>query len=162
MATEPVLCHVATPIDLPARLVTAEEAARARPRFEELSQQEPPRGSPDFGLMRQLGELLRRYNEQGSAPVYRMELHVLRLGEIALASNPFELYLDYALRMKARSKALQTFVIQLACDSGGYLPTARAVPGGGYSARVEDGNVGPEGGQVLVERTLELINGMWE
>jgi len=40
-----------------------------------------------------------------------------------LATNPFELFLDYGMRIKARSKALQTFVVQLACDSSGYLPT---------------------------------------
>ena len=32
--------------------------------------------------------------------------------------------------MRARSRALQTFLIQLACGCGGYLPTDRAVAGG--------------------------------
>ena len=50
--------------------------------------------------------------------------------------------------------ALQTFVIQL-CGPGTYIPTQRAVEGGGYSAIIESNDVGPEGGQVLVERTLE-------
>ena len=62
--------------------------------------------------------------------------------------------------MKSRSKALQTFVIQLA-GSGTYLPTDRAAAGGGYSAIVQSNRVGPEGGQVLVERTLKLIDTLW-
>ena len=61
----------------------------------------------------------------------------------------------------ALSGALQTFVIQLACGAGGYLPTERAVAGGGYSAVPESGRVGPEGGQVLVDRMVELMNGLW-
>jgi hypothetical protein len=52
-------------------------------------------------------------------------------------------------------------VIQLTCGSSGYLPTERAVKGGSYSAIVASNLVGPEGGQVLVERSVELINSLW-
>jgi hypothetical protein len=89
-----------------------------------------------------------------------MELHVIRLGDVAIATNPFELFTEYGIRMKARSPALQTFVIQLA-GPGSYLPTAFAVQGGGYSAIVQSSKVGPEGGDVLVERTVEQINALW-
>jgi hypothetical protein len=91
-----------------------------------------------------------------------MELHVIRLGEVALATNPFELFLDFGLRMKARSRAEQTFVVQLACDSAGYLPTAKAAAGGGYGAEIPSNRVGPEGGQVLVDRTVAVINSLFE
>ena len=93
-------------------------------------------------------------------PVDSIELHVLRLGDIAMATNPFELYHDYGLRIKARSPALLTFLIQLSCQNGGYLPTEKAIQGGGYSA--DKFIVGPRGGQVLVEKTLERIDAMWE
>jgi hypothetical protein len=62
--------------------------------------------------------------------------------------------------MKARSPALQTFVVQLV-GVDGYLPTARAVRGGGYSAIAESNTVGPEGGQVLVDRTVDLVKSLW-
>jgi hypothetical protein len=55
---------------------------------------------------------------------------------------------------------LQTFVIQLA-GPGSYLPTEKAVKGGGYSAIVQSTVVGPEGGQILVDRTVTLINEMF-
>ena len=42
-----------------------------------------------------------------------------------------------------------------------YVPTARALEGGGYSAIVEQSLVGPAGGQALVERTVETINQLW-
>lgn len=104
--------------------------------------------------------------KEGSRPFYTCdsvkpaEIHVIRLGDVALATNPFELYLDYGVRMKARSKAVLTFIVQLSCQHSGYLPTERAVQGGGYSA--DKYLVGPDGGQVLVNETVKLINSMWD
>ncbi len=92
--------------------------------------------------------------------VQPIECHVVRLGNVALATNPFELFLDYGIRMKARSKAVLTLVVNLSSGTCGYLPTAKAVRGGGYSA--DKFIVGPEGGQVLVEETVKRINQMWE
>ena len=89
-------------------------------------------------------------------PVRPMEFHVLRLGDAAMATNPFELYLDYAIRIYARSPAAPTLLVQLSGGASGYLPSDRAVPGGGYSA--DKFRVGPEGGQVLVEETVRQIN----
>jgi len=43
------------------------------------------------------------------------ELHVLRLGDVAMVTCPFELFIDYGMRIQARSKALLTFVVQLSC-----------------------------------------------
>jgi hypothetical protein len=91
------------------------------------------------------------------APV---ELHVLRLGDVAIATNPFELYLDYGVRMEARSPAVLTMLVQLSCQHCGYLPTEKAIGGGGYSA--DKYVVGPEGGQVLVDETVRRINALWE
>jgi hypothetical protein len=88
-----------------------------------------------------------------------IEFHVIRLGDIAIATNPFELFLDYGIQIKGRSKAVLTFVSQLTCDSAGYLPTRRAVAGGDYSAVNHE--VGPKGGRALVDETVEEINSMW-
>jgi len=92
-------------------------------------------------------------------PVKPAEFHVVRLGDTALVTNPFELFMDYGIRMQARSKAVLTFVVQLSCQGSGYLPTARAVRGGGYSA--DAFLVGPEGGRVLVEESVKRINALW-
>ena len=92
-------------------------------------------------------------------PVHPVAFHVMRLGDVALATNPFELYLDYGTRIKARSRAELTLVVQLACMDCGYLPTERAILGGGYSA--EQYLVGPEGGRRLVDETVARINAMW-
>ncbi len=84
-----------------------------------------------------------------------MEFNILRIGDIGICTNSFELFTDYGIQIKARSKALQTFIIQLA-GPGMYLPTERAVKGGHYSAIV-----GPEGGEILVDSTLEILNSLW-
>ena len=88
--------------------------------------------------------------------VHPIEFHVLRLGDVAIGTSPFELYLDYGTRIEARSRAVLTMLVQLSCSFSGYLPTERAVKGGGYSA--DKFIVGPEGGQVLVEETVRQIN----
>lgn len=118
----------------------------------------------DFGIVKKKEALVKQYESQDKHPFYPVELHVIRLGDVVFATNPFELYVDYGFRITGRSKAKQTFIIQLSSgDYGGYLPTKRAVEGRGYrgySAMVN--KVGPKGGQVLVNETVNLINSMWE
>ena len=100
------------------------------------------------------------YNEARWMPsTVPVELHVLRLGDIAMATNPFELFLDYGIQIKGRSKAVLTFVSQLTCDHHGYLPTRRAVAGGDYSA--VNHMVGPRGGRALVDATVEALDSLW-
>ena len=92
-------------------------------------------------------------------PVKPAVLHVIRLGEAAVITNPFELFTDYGIRIQARSKAILTLVVQLARHHSGYLPTARGVAGGGYSA--DAFVVGPEGGKVFVDESVAAINALW-
>ena len=89
----------------------------------------------------------------------RFRVHVIRLGDVALVSVPFELYLEYSIRIQARSPAVLTFTVQLASQLAGYLPTTEAVAGGGYSA--DQFLVGPEGGDVLVEEVLKAIHSLF-
>lgn len=154
--------HRVEELKLPGRKVTAAEAAAARAIVEPIERKPAgERTSVDFSRLLWHGEVLRRYEHPEEFAVYPMELHVLRLGDVAIATNAFELFLDYGVQMRARGRGLQTFLIQLACGCGGYLPTERAVAGGGYSAIPESGLVGPEGGRVLVDRTVEVMNGLW-
>jgi hypothetical protein len=119
------------------------------------------RTSTDISRLRWHGEVLQRYEHPGDYAIYPMELHGIRLGDVAIASNAFELFLDYGTQIRARSRGIQTYLIQLACGCGGYLPTDRAVAGGGYSAIPESGLVGPDGGRLLVDRTVDVLNGLW-
>ena len=108
--------------------------------------------------------VISRHEEQKTVPQLLEPVHVVRLGDVAFATNRFEFYLDYGERIKARSPALQTFVVQLAAGgahTGTYLPTARSVAGGSYGAGAYCNEVGPEGGQQLVEHTLRMLGELW-
>ena len=102
--------------------------------------------------------ILRREELQEWMDILDTECHILRLGPVAFATNPFELFLDYGNQIKARSWAEQTFLVQLACGSEGYLPTEAAERGGHYSAFIASGLVGHQGGEQLVRETLKNIN----
>ena len=106
---------------------------------------------------RGVAQRARRHPEDATAPA---ELHVIRLGEIALATNPFEYYLDFGVYIKARSPATQTFLVQLA-GAGTYVPTRRSVAGGGYGSVPASNPVGPAGGRQFAERTVEILGRYW-
>ena len=102
-----------------------------------------------------------RFKHQQSQPKLPIEIHVLRLGDTAFATNPFEYYVDFGMQIKARSPAIQTFLVQHV-GSGTYLPTLRAVSGKSYGAVPASTPIGPEGGRELVQKTMEIINSMWD
>jgi hypothetical protein len=99
-----------------------------------------------------------RYEIEKRQSKMPIEIHVLKIGDIVMVTNPFELYLDYGMRIKARSPAVQTFLIQLSNGSYGYLPPSRSTAGGSYGAEPASTLIGPEGGQELVVKTLEMID----
>jgi hypothetical protein len=167
------LVHVVRQIDLPTRIVTDAEHATARKVCADIDAKKE-RGPWDAWVRQLYGGVCQRYLDQKRGKrVYSMELHVLRLGDVAIATNPFELYLDYGVQIEARSAAEQTILVQLAAagsESGHYVPTPRAVAGGGltespmnnYSATVMADVIGPDGAQVLVQRTVETIHELWK
>ncbi len=159
--TDVQLVHQVEDWELPMRLVTEEEYAESKKARDEDSA-EPKRALEMKRRIAWQQEVIDRYENQKKTgrPVYPVEIHVVRLGDIAIASNPFELFTDYGVQMKARSKALQTFVVQLA-GPGTYLPTKEAEAGGHYSAIVQSVRVGPEGGQILVDKTVKAVNRLW-
>jgi len=151
------LVHLVKPIELPRRIVTAEEVEDAKADIASCST--VPKHSRRVVWHQ---EVLKRYERQqaGDIKPYTMELHALRLGDVAIATNDFELYAQFGIQMKAKSRALHTFVIQLA-GPGTYVPTPFAAQGGGYSAIVQSNEVGAEGGQVLVDKTVAAVNALW-
>jgi len=142
-----------------------EEYRTLRRKIEEQPELKEKRGwfneiTAVYWRMKRASRVLDRFELQKTEPTMPVEVHVIRLGDMAIATNPFELYIDFGTRMKARSKAVQTFVVQLA-GKGSYVPTERSVAGGGYGAIPESTEVGPEGGRELVEQTLELLDSLW-
>ena len=174
-----VLKHQHAILNLPQRIVTEAEYAACKAEAERL------KASPGNKRGSWNARVVARYErlKTDPHPVLPTPVNVLRIGDTALCTNQFELYTDFAIQIKARSKAVQTSVVQLAngagkpqppddasedeklqwhYSSGGtYLPSERAVEGGGYGAVIQSNLVGPEGGQVLVEETLKMIDAMF-
>lgn len=111
-------------------------------------------------LLRRHERVIERFELEKKSPTYSAEIHVIRLGEFVIATNPFELYVDYGMQIQARSAALQTMVVELSGPGTGnfYIPTERSIAHGGYGAVPASTIVGPEGGRELVERTVHLID----
>ena len=106
------------------------------------------------------GGVVKRYEIQQKEPNIPSDLHVVKIGNIAFATNRFELYMDYMHRIQARSPFEQTFIVQLVTGpngSGSYLATVRGEENKGYSASPYCNQVSPEGGQQLVEETLKVL-----
>jgi hypothetical protein len=102
----------------------------------------------------------RNFQGRQTQPKIPVEIHVLRLGDIAFATNPFEYYLDFGMQIKARSKAVQTFLVQHV-GSGTYLPTLRATQGKSYGALPASTPIGPEGGRELVAATVKVLDDLF-
>ena len=160
--TDPELIHQVHNMQLPLRRTTLTEINNARRAVHEYLREKD--GDVDYNdaaaLQVHLG-ILQRAEIQEKQDIVDTEVHIIRLGTVAIASNPFELFLDYGNQIKARSNAEQTFLIQLANGSEGYLPTEKAEQGGHYSAFVASGLVGHQGGDQLVRDTLEAIRGLF-
>ncbi|MBE6425333.1 MAG: hypothetical protein IJD43_12470 [Thermoguttaceae bacterium] len=160
---DPVMKFEYLALDLPQRLITEKEYQTALSESKRLEAEYEKTGSSSaFGQMNWHRRTIKRYEfaKENPGPTYPTSACVLRLGDIVLCTNQFELYTDFGIQMKARSKAVQTFVIQLASGRpacGTYLPTEFAVKGGGYGAVPASNMVGPEGGLMLVEETLKAI-----
>lgn len=118
-----------------------------------------------FVLIKNAQAVINRYNNQDESPDFLFDMNVVRLGNIAMANNPFELYLYYGQNIKARSHAFQTFLVQLSGNGNfhaGYLPSPDAEKFGGYGGLIINGQVGSDGGFKLADRTVEEINALFD
>ncbi len=123
-------------------------------------------GARGLGLHWNQGIVTRYEMQQAGKGVHPTEVHVVRIGDIAICTNPYELFTDFGVRIQARSPALQTFVVQLAGQYGkgvvaGYVPTERAEKGGSYGATIKSNRIGHVGGQQMVDATVAELKRLW-
>ena len=163
LAEEAVIRHQAFDLDFPLRMVTISEYEQAKKQFDDYVAKSGKSvfTSADMSALHIFGGIMDRYHVQQQTQFYTSEIHVARFGDVAIATNPFELFLDYGNQIRARSEATQTILIQLACDCGGYLPTEKAERGSHYSAYVSSGETGHAGGELLVRKSLDVIQQLW-
>jgi hypothetical protein len=167
--------HVVETVNLSKRLILKDEYEYAKTELKKLDKQKfktdgtpPERLNANSSLVagrNRYRRIIVRYETQDAEPKLPMELHVLRIGDIAFASNRFELYMDFQHRIQARSPFEQTFIVQLCgtpgSDGGTYLASERGERGRGYSASMYCNLVSPSGGQELVEETVKVLKDIY-
>jgi hypothetical protein len=183
---EPEFKHLSRNIKLPIRTVTKNEYKQALANIAELenilpeteayeafchevkqNEAVPERAGPydsklhHFVKTQNNKAVVARWELQQETTHYSFESHIMRLGDCVFATNPFELYLEFGQRIRARSQAAQTFIVQLSGDACGYLPGNAAEQLGGYGGMVINGLVGSNGGAKLVDETVKEINALF-
>ncbi len=163
-----VFGHKTETLQLPLRRVTDEEYEECKAKKIEFQQtldanQDKTPAEVAFMGINWYGEVVQNYEDQhaGIENTLPSDIHIVRFGDVSMATNSFELFADYGMRIKVRSPSVMTMVVELADGDGAYMPTAKAIQGGGYSAVIQSGPVGPEGGQILVNETLRLLDELW-
>ena len=87
------------------------------------------------------------------------EVQVIRLGSVALASQPSESFVEHGLRIKEATWPTRTFVVGYANGMLGYLPHEAAFRRGGYECSFgPPSQMAPEAGRLLADTAIELIN----
>ncbi len=98
----------------------------------------------------------------GKNPVDTLPVHGIRIGDVALVTQPCELFCQFGLDIKRRSPAPLTAVIGLADGYCGYCPTIYGVLGGGYSGQpIYWTRLEPNAGYLIVESAGRLLNRIW-
>lgn len=166
--TEMPIRHVSKAVSLERWKVTEQQYIEAKESYENLmagSYQCTDDPKKDFEVntrrsseMTRCESVIARY--ENTAKTQQTQVHVLKLGDVAFATCPFELYIDFQHRIQARSPFTQTFFVQLtASEVGdtGYLATERAAANKGYSAISFSCHVSPAGGHTMVEEILKTM-----
>ena len=84
-------------------------------------------------------------------------VQVFRVGDLAIAALPFEVFTETGLEIKAKSPFRETFTIELANGSYGYLPTPEQHELGGYETWLGTNRVEKEASRKIVAKVLELL-----
>jgi neutral ceramidase len=80
-----------------------------------------------------------------------------RIGDLGIAAIPFEVFTEIGLEIKARSPFADTFTVELANGSNGYLPTPKHHDLGGYETWLGTNRVEREASVKITKQTLEML-----
>ncbi len=92
-------------------------------------------------------------------PTVEAEIQAVQLGPAVFLSSPGEMFVEWGLATKAKSKFPFTFPVELANGCVGYVPTEEALGarGGGYETRLTSyTNLQPDAGRRMLDTALGL------
>ncbi len=84
-------------------------------------------------------------------------IQAFRIGDLGIASIPFEVFTETGLEIKANSPFKDTFTIELANGSHGYLPTPKHHDLGGYETWLGTNRVERAASLKITARALETL-----
>ncbi len=84
-------------------------------------------------------------------------MQAFRIGDLGIAAIPFEVFTETGLEIKERSPFPDTFTIELANGSNGYLPTPAQHDLGGYETWLGTCRVEREASVKITEKILALL-----
>jgi hypothetical protein len=79
----------------------------------------------------------------------------MALNNIAIAGLPGEVFVEFGLEIRKKSPFKYTIISELANESIGYVPTAKAFEEGGYD--VVSSVMTPESGGKLAQASIDLL-----
>ncbi len=85
-------------------------------------------------------------------------LQAFRIGDVGIATIPFEVLVEIGLELKEKGPLERTFTISLANGSYGYLPTPRQHAFGGYETWLGTCSVEVEAAPKIVEALLSMFD----
>jgi hypothetical protein len=137
-------------VELPLQQYTPEEIANARSLFAKIQERKLP-----FLVGVKAAKIVKIYDRHRGRPI-TTRVQAVRLGaDTALVMVPSEMFVEFGLEVKRRSPFAHTFVIELANESFGYVPTKKAFEEGAYEPT--NSMIQPGGGERLTEAAVGLL-----
>lgn len=156
--TEPVLRHAFTDLKVNLRLPSEEKLAWAQSVLARVDAGEKVPGM-EMAMAHGTVLLWKRFGED---PTDLLAIHAIRLGNLAILSQPCELFCQYGLDMRRRSPAPMTAIFGLTDGYHGYCPTPSALCGGGYSGDpIYWTRFGFDTGDRIVDQASRLLHSLW-
>lgn len=87
-------------------------------------------------------------------------LQCIKIGPLAILGIPFETFAEIGLELKRKSPFEQTFTIELANDSRGYLPTPSQHELGGYETWMGTNRVEREASVKITRTLLQMLDSL--
>ena len=151
-------------------MLVGQGGAAAWPGFLRWRKKQPPSLADPLDTWSRLviGEIARKVGARAVSPSDRPHLPFqqwakraegLKASPLGIATTGAEYFCEFGLRIKKASRHPWTWVVSLANDYIGYVPTPQAFVGGGYEPRTaRSSKLAPDAGQKILEGSLKALN----
>lgn len=117
---------------------------------------QPDSVKPEHPLEKTYANRIIQLNEEWPDKIQTL-MQVFRIGDLGIAAIPFEVFTDIGLEIKDKSPFQNTFTIELANGSYGYLPTPEQHELGGYETWLGTNRVEKEASRKIAAEILGLF-----